>query len=154
MSRLFIALMLISSSAFSFTYSTVQKIYSRLCVANHISHCVPIVVDYSIGKVNAVTVFGSFKIPVQIVIYGGMMREVRNIDELASVIGHELGHTQVWWQRKGPKNELAADHLGFKFMNQAGYNVCRGAQLIKRFHRDPTGVHPLPSYRYKQSGCK
>jgi predicted Zn-dependent protease len=111
-------------------------------------------VDWSEGQVNASTSFNSLRIPTHIVIYGGMVMEVRNIDELAAVIGHELGHTQVWWQNQGPKNELTADRLGFKFMKQAGFDVCRGAQLLKRFHDDPTGVHPAAAYRYKMSGCK
>lgn len=120
------------------TVKDVKRIYEKLVRANRL-HAVPIlVVD---GPVNAYY-DGS-----RIVVYTGLLNWVKNSDELAIVIGHELGHMK--W-----KTEQRADEYGALYTRAAGFNYCRGAQVYKRMGSGDMPIHPPGADRYKAMRCK
>lgn len=88
--------------------------------------------------------------------YKGMLTFAHNDDEMALVIAHEIAHFQLGHWTSTPTNEFAADKLGARIAAAAGYNVCRGAILIKRFKDPGSKTHPSSDERYKRlaSSCK
>lgn len=76
----------------------------------------------------------------------GMLRFVRNKAEMASVLGHELGHYTSW--SYGWKGEYDADAKSFKYMSKAGYSPCEGLLVVKRFHDKGSSTHPPSDARY------
>lgn len=102
----------------------------------------------------------------EIVIYQGMLDFVESDDELAVVIGHELGHHMLGhlamskyhgiphYGYKGSPfltsqyREAMADLLGIQLTTMAGYNPCKGADLWKRLVKlyghsyHGSGTHP------------
>jgi predicted Zn-dependent protease len=117
-----------------------QLIYSRILHSNHISGP-PLKIEYN-SDVNAhSTWYGLY-------INTGMLRNVRNDSEMALVIGHELAHYRLGHLQSTPENEYAADRLGASYMVIAGYNICIGAQVVKRFHSKGSKTHPNSDDRY------
>jgi predicted Zn-dependent protease len=59
-----------------------------------------------------------------------MYRDFRNDDEMAAILGHEVGHIVIWKEQgllesgleEGRAVEFQADKLGVEFANKAGYN--------------------------------
>jgi hypothetical protein len=82
------------------------------------------------------------------------LKQIRNIDELAWVLGHELQHIKDHDNRnpniKG--RELTADIGGALWAKRAGYNMCRGVKLLQTFGPDKN--HPDPGLRYNLVKCK
>ena len=78
----------------------------------------------------------------------GMLLSVKNADELALVLAHELGH----WVHRGRQTpyyaEYWADEYGFRAMKIAGYNKCRGAQVVWRWGAESSYSHPSSTDRY------
>jgi peptidase M48-like protein/PDZ domain-containing protein len=72
----------------------------------------------------------------EIVVFSGMMRLVKSDDELASVIGHELGHGVYGDHDDGPVAESAADYFGAYATARAGYDVAAGAEFEQRIASD------------------
>jgi predicted Zn-dependent protease len=67
----------------------------------------------------------------------GMLRFVKNDDELAVVLGHEMGHlptSGVHGLQGGTRaeEERAADVLGLLYAHRAGYNIKTGAKVFER----------------------
>jgi hypothetical protein len=68
----------------------------------------------------------------------GLLSFVGNVDELAAVVGHELGH--CWIARNAPlakvrgkkARELLADQLGMRAMAKAGFDPRRAVALLER----------------------
>ena len=58
----------------------------------------------------------------------GLIRAM-NIDELAFVVGHEIGHTYVG------ESEDMADIVGARLMKKAGYNICQGRFFFKKLYK-------------------
>ncbi len=83
-------------------------------------------------------------------INAGMLQFVRNDAELALVLGHELAHYKLGHRGSTPSNEFAADALGAIFSSHAGYGVCTGAQVVKRFNDRSSKTHPDSNERYKK----
>lgn len=73
-----------------------------------------------------------------------LLATVRNEDELAGVIGHEMAHAVY-------SNESRADVLGLKYAARAGYRYCVAAQFLKQLSGDDR--HPDGYTRYKNTGC-
>jgi len=82
----------------------------------------------------------------RVIISPSLLVFVRNDDEMAGVIGHELAH-QFYL------GEMQADVLGLKFAQKAGYSYCKAAQFLKRL-KGGDGIHPEGAVRYKNTGCK
>lgn len=90
----------------------------------------------------------------------GMLRFVRNDDELALVVGHELGHLVA--ERRGeagrlsPENrERTADHHALVGLHRAGYNLVAACELWERMATELAqtpmrwmGSHPSFAERY------
>lgn len=70
-----------------------------------------------------------------------------NVDELAFVLGHELAHSKLFHTGSTHKNEYAADKLGYFYASKAGYNMCNGVKLFKKFPQRATDTHPSPKDR-------
>lgn len=75
------------------------------------------------------------------------MLNITNKDELALVIGHELAHYKLGHHNSNHRNEYAADALGYQYAAKAGYNVCRGKNLFKKFRKGASNTHPDPRDR-------
>ena len=116
----------------------VQRIYNRIISGAHIKHAPIISVEF--GDVNA------YYDGKRIVIYTGLLKFVRNEEELALVIAHELAH--VKWH-----TETRADEYGALYLIAAGYNYCKAAQLFKRFGDGDPPIHPSGADRYKAMRC-
>lgn len=117
----------------------VQLIYNRMVLANNIK-ALPIHVKKGVLKTCSLACTNGHEITVS----EELLKLVHNEDELASVIGHEMGHATY-------KSELKADVLGLKYAKRAGYNYCKAAQFLKGYMKDK--VHPSGAERYKNSGC-
>lgn len=60
-----------------------------------------------------------------IIITQGMLNDCRNKADLATVLGHELGHWIRKDPRKGhPKQEIYSDKIGNELCKKAGYKHC------------------------------
>ncbi len=87
----------------------------------------------------------------------GMLTFARNNDEMALVLGHELGHfAHHDTEGSHPSIEYLADAAGARFEDATGYNHCVGAQVIYRFHDKADATHPASDERYRRltKGCK
>ena len=89
-----------------------------------------------------------------IILNSGMLNYVHNADELALVLGHELGHIARGDGGSNVNAEYAADKLGGEYMKNAGFNLCVGAQALRRLHSNGGGTHPASEARYKALGCE
>lgn len=78
----------------------------------------------------------------------------RNEDEIARVLGHELGHIANGDMSSSIGNEYRADAAAAVYMKAAGYNVCRGAALIKRRNLPESSDHPSDYSRWLRFNCK
>ncbi len=81
-------------------------------------------------------------------------------DELALVIGHEIAHvtlrhTSVYSVGLDTRiAELQADKMGSIYMMKAGYDICAGRNMMRKFTQlygdSALQDHPSNSYRYDQ----
>ncbi|MGN7613286.1 M48 family metalloprotease [Magnetococcales bacterium HHB-1] len=85
----------------------------------------------------------------------GMMRFLKNDDELAWVLSHEMAHSVMRIYVMGHKGEFMADYLGAYFTARAGYDLSAATDYWRRMAaEDPasigeqsTGVHPSTAIR-------
>lgn len=80
-----------------------------------------------------------------IIVYTGMLNAVGGTNELAAVIGHEIGHIMLGHVVRNP--EMDADVYGVTLANKAGYNGCTVRNFMKVMASiekgDPgDGIHP------------
>lgn len=138
---------LITSTAFSSTsVADAKEVYEHLIAANHITFAPPLYII----KDNSVNAFSSSN---KIGINTGMLRYTRNRDELARVLGHELGHKALHHEESNVPNEYAADRMAAIYMRGAGYDVCKGAALLKRRGSNGGSNHPADIDRYRAFHC-
>lgn len=116
------------------------EVYIRLYKANNIQS-IPMFVKKGVIKECSLACTDKTKITLAI----ELLYAVKNQDELAGVIGHEMAHMIY-------KDELKADVLGLQYAKKAGYDYCKAAQYLKRMLKD--SVHPAGIDRYKNTGCK
>lgn len=134
--------LLISVNTYAMTFEHARDIYKHILKANHIVFAPPLLLDKSLEN-------NAYNTGFTISINQGMLNYVRNDDEMALVLGHELGHS-----KDGDiDNELTADSYGATVIIRAGYNKCIGAQALARLHDVGDSVHPPSTYRVKHLGC-
>jgi hypothetical protein len=90
----------------------------------------------------------------EVVITKGMLSTLRNKDELAMVLGHELGHKALhhWRPKFHPRQEMDADDVGYYYCKKLGYKRCVGALKAlqqKLGNRSNDGIHPPWDVRIK-----
>ncbi len=139
----------------------VNRIYARLLIGTGLSQLVPpIVVDSS-------QVFNAMNTGDALVIFQGLIDQMKNDDELALVIGHEMAHSTLMHMGASglnPENDTAqqnileaqADKMGAFYIMRAGYSICKAREFMKTMnfvmHGDfpGNGDHPPNAYRYDQ----
>lgn len=128
------------------SYASCYQVYDRLVNDNHVNNPprLQIVVSNKINAYNRGHV---------IVIYTGMLRYLKNDAEVASVLGHELGHYVLHHLRSTIPNEFAADRQGAIFMENIGYNRCVGFKWFIRLNDLGSDDHPASFVRYNVLGC-
>jgi predicted Zn-dependent protease len=87
----------------------------------------------------------------------GMLRFVKSDDELAVVLGHELGHLPtsrahglVTWTLG--YHEREADIRGLVYAHRAGYDIRMGARVFERMATEEVGTHPSHAERIILAG--
>ena len=141
-----IILLLLSNASFAISFAEARVVYQRLTASNHLE-ALPLILRQD-GEINADTN------GIIINVNSGLLRAVKNQDEMALVLGHELAHAALHHQGSTPTRELAADRLGAKYSAHAGYSICKGAQLFKRFNSPASSTHPASAERVRRLGCK
>jgi len=142
--KYFIAICLLCTTFISkaATFEHAQEIYVKIIKAN--GYWSSPKLRYSPStEINANAGWGS------ITINEGMLRFVRNDAELALVLGHEIGHYKLGHWSSTPRNEYSADAYGARVIGKAGYSVCTGARVLKRFNAPDSDTHPASIKRYR-----
>jgi len=100
-----------------------------------------------------------------IVVLKGLGDVVKNDDELALVIGHELSHITMEHVLKktesaeeSREHESLSDKMGSFYMMKAGYSVCKGRVFflnLQKVGMKGGNTHPNTMWRYNQLnvGC-
>lgn len=86
----------------------------------------------------------------QVEISEGLLTLITNEDEMAFVLGHELGHLLLGHNGSTKENEYQADRASFFLMKRYGFNTCRGAKNLFKLVNAESDDHPLPSKRYER----
>jgi len=142
-----IILALVLSVLVNVSFASVSKsqaigIYNRILKANNIWTCPKLTFSKS-NQINA-------QVAGYVMTINQGMLDATNIDELALVIGHELGHFKLWHVTSKPGNEYAADARGWVYAHTAGYNMCKAKELFKKFPQEYSKTHPHPKDRYNR----
>lgn len=136
------------------TMNEVRQVYRKLCVKE--GYCPKLYIVKNV-TVNAYSTLNG------IIIYTGMLNFLSNKEELALVLGHELGHvhnkdnSSIWHTYN---MEYHADQYGANLMIKAGFNRCKGVKYFTRtmqHYGDYTSVdHPMDSLRLGRInyGCR
>ena len=103
----------------------VERVGRRIeAAAEYLKHSIVFLVT------NDTSISASACWPNIVLISTGACRDLRNEDELAVILGHEVGHIVVWREQglrertteKARAVEFQADKLGVEFAKKAGYN--------------------------------
>jgi predicted Zn-dependent protease len=99
----------------------------------------------------------------KIVIFRGLINNTESWDEVALILGHEIAHGMLGhlsnWPENINANEIAvleanADKMGAVYMMKAGYDVCKGRNVFKRWKEESGNAlgqsHPEYSYRFDE----
>lgn len=127
------------------SFGDAQKVYKKIIKANKLR--APALILRNDGRVNAGARF------YLISINKGMLEFVKNEDELAIILGHELAHFNLGHKRSNHENEFTADRVGAIYAERAGYDRCRGVIVIKRFNSEAGDTHPSSRERYNRLRC-
>lgn len=134
-------LLLVSINSYAMSFNQAQLVFNRLRVKG--VRLVYIPRNYSNAEYFNRTVE----------ISRGLLNEVRNEDEIALVLGHELGHYINGPRGSYHKREYDADRTGARLARRAGYNVCKGTGLLRRWNDTADYSHPSSRNRIKRLGC-
>ncbi len=127
------------------TLEHAKEVYHRIVNANGIT-APKLVLDPDVSVNASVNSNGIF-------ITAGMLAFVRDDDEVGLVLGHELAHYVLHHNGSTPSRELVADRLGAIYEDVAGYNHCKGIQVLYRFHNGADRTHPSSDERYNKLKC-
>lgn len=130
---------LAKSAHASLSVKQIHQMYHKMCAANKIK-ILPIYVKSGSPCNGSLACTNLHRITLST----ELLSLVKNDDELAGVIGHEMAHAVH-------KSELKSDVLGLKYAQKAGYGYCVAAQFLKGYIED--AKHPSGAVRYKNSGC-
>ncbi len=98
----------------------------------------------------------------RIVMFRGLINSAKSWDEIALVLGHEVAHGMLGHLGKLSSQdpheitvlEANADKMGAVYMMKAGFNVCVGREIYKRWKTElgnhQNTDHPDYSYRYDE----
>ena len=134
------------SIAHAATAVDAQQVYKRLITVNGIRNAPPLTVSND-KDINA------YATPDKIIVNAGLLAYVHNNSELALIIGHELSHILHHDDGSTILRELRADREGAIMIRNAGYDICTGAQALKRLHSNGGMTHPDSDTRYYELGC-
>lgn len=138
--------LIIASNTYAMSFSQASKVYDQIASSNGFRIYPRLILSPS-KQVNASAT------ALRITVNQGMLNFVRNSNEMAMVLGHELSHYSLGHARSTPSNEYAADSLGARYAAKAGYNRCDGALVYLRFHSKGSATHPPSDLRYKRLKC-
>lgn len=137
-------------------YSNVRSMYSKLLVASGQSDdALPLVIVRS----DQDNMYNDGR---SVVVYTGFIERAQSYDEIALILGHEIAHGMLGHlgklRTKNPdesrKHEALADKMGAVYMIKAGYNICKGRIVFRRWQltdgNSVVGNHPDYSYRYDE----
>lgn len=147
----------IATYNYKYDYDAVNKIFHKLIVETGQTQDAPYLQIIESPQINA------FTDGKRVVVYRGMLDFVKNDDELALVLGHEIAHDMLrhTYYRDFQSSDLEisvaeanADKLGALYILKAGYDVCTAREMWKRM-RDEEGNyqgfdHPTFSYRFAE----
>ncbi len=140
-------LLLMGGNAYAMSMSHTAQIYDKIARANGFNVAPRLIEDMS-SEINAYS--GGFRITVN----KGMLDFVGSDNQMALVLGHELAHYSLGHNGSTIANEYAADALGARYMQTAGYNKCSGAILFKRMpYQGASSDHPPMPARVRALGC-
>ena len=132
----------------------VQEVFNKLARVSGTGHMEPLLISSS-DEINAWTDGQN------ITITKGLLRVLKNEDELAVILGHEMGHvlagdTSRNGQTIDPRYlEANADKIGAYLMLRAGFDVCRGKEVMRTFQElfgddAASTTHPDHAFRLDQ----
>lgn len=134
----------------------IMEVYNKLVAATGEINMVPPLQISDSGIVNA------YATKEAVILNRGLIKTLKNADELALVLGHELAHETLNhvnsiedgspWFVVG-RAEAQADKLGAYYMMRAGYDICKGRELYLSWMKEGDYLyddHPNYSYRYTQ----
>jgi len=146
MKTLIAGLILFCSSANAYvSFSELDEIYLDIVNKNGYIFYPELILNTN-GVMNAAGV-GPY-----IIIFSGVIPFLRNKDEAAVLLGHELAHSKLGHLASTPHNEYEADRYGAAYAKKAGYNPCEGVKMFLRFGAG-SETHPSGVSRYKQLRC-
>lgn len=149
MKKIILALVLLCFTAVaqaSISWSLAKTVYYKLITSNKFSVSPKLILNPN-SAIQAKAYVNA------IYVYSGMLKSVRNADEMAWVLGHELAHIKLWHTSSGHPNEYAADKFGVRLANNAGYNGCKGARILLRWNLPDALTHPSSVKRFKALHC-
>ncbi len=136
----------IGASNASITFQQAIEVYSVLVEKNNL-------VIYPNLRLSTSREINAYTTPGGIIINDGMLAFVNNQEELALVLGHEIGHFKRKDKVSSPGAEYAADALAAIYADRAGYDHCIGSKVIYRFHSPASSTHPDSYSRYMRLKC-
>ena len=77
--------------------------------------------------------------------------EAYNVDEMAFMLAHELGHFKfrhIFKLGNAYDREYEADRLAAQYMANAGFNTLSGIKILLKKNAPATGTHPASLDRY------
>ncbi len=140
-----------------FTNAQVEAVYQRLFLHSGLGHKPPLRI-LKTDVVNAWT-DGNY-----VAITTGILKKMTNIDEIALVLGHELGHVinydvihsemeeMLGVPLDNRYKEAAADQIGAYLMMRAGFDECKGRvimQVFKDNFGDDAGAQDHPDNAFR-----
>ena len=135
----------------------VKKVFNDLTVQTGQSEDTP---KFRIVESDTINAYTNGK---DVVIFRGMLNFVKNDDELAMVLSHELAHVMLRHTSfsefqitslETSQAEANADKLGAIYMIKSGYDVCKARDLWMRMLKTKGNYqgndHPTYSYRFDE----
>jgi predicted Zn-dependent protease len=136
--------------------SQIREVYSKLIAqTGQTQSKLPLIIEDD-AQVNA------YNDGTKIVLFTGMIKALKNYDEVALVLGHEIAHGtlgHLGGLAASLSNDQAvlegnADKMGAVYALKAGYDVCMGRKFWKRERIEEGNYqglnHPDYSYRYDE----